>query len=100
MSQMKKRIHKILRHYVFLSRLHVNRQQDEINLISHHPALQMTVKRYERSVIFLRIRRPLLEIKRKQREPPPISLRLRRASRKTEQLNQVPPILLAEPVIG
>ena len=68
MPHIEKRIKIIVGDDVALPRLAVNRKHDEENFVAKQPVLEMAVKRNERGVIFIRVRRALLEINREKGE--------------------------------
>ena len=78
---------------VALLRLAVNREHHEENFVPHQPVLEMAIKRDERGVIVICIRRTLLEINREQGKAPFFRIIRLLTTGETEQLDKLPAIL-------
>jgi len=92
-SQMENRIKIIVGDDVAFLRLAVNWKHHEENPVPHQPILEMAVKRDERGVIVIGVRRALLEMERENREAPFFGIILLLAAGETEQLDELPAIL-------
>ena len=88
----------IIRHHVVFAGFTVNRKQDHKNVVAEKPVLDMAVKRNQRGVIPVRVRRALLKIERENRETFCGCVIRVLAAGKAEQLDELPAILHAKPL--
>ena len=99
-SQMEDGEQIVVRNHVVFSGFDVKRKQDEENFIAKQPVPDVAIKRNQRGVILVRVRRALLKIKREKREPPGRKIVRVLPAGKTEQLGELPAIFHPEPLVG
>src|SRR5208282_4685831 len=85
----------IVRHHVLLSRLAVEREHHEEDVVPEQAVFQVPINRKDRRVILVRVRGTLLKIEREQSETVARGFSLRGTAGETEHLEELPPVLLA-----
>src|SRR5437870_10894046 len=100
LTKVEERVNVIVSYDISFPRLAVDRKHDEKNLVAKKTILDMAIERNDRSIILVRIRRALLHIKRQDIKTIPRALSLSGPASEVEQLEQLPPILFAVPIVG